>query len=173
MRVREKKERKGATEYIGAKLTHILNLVQVTDAQDLPPVWEALARASKHQQLLVLQRAFDTTAEEMGLCPPTIATPSLLKLVLALGFRMESRDDLVTGLHPLCSWTAHGHGPQVPLLISGPLRYGGLQDRDPFFRRCGDPIGTRRNDTSSKFLNGPRAVDENTVDCWNLSWHGP
>ena len=78
----------------------MLNLVQVIDAQDLPPVWEALARASKHQQLLVLQRAFDGTAEEMGLHAPTIATPSLLKLVLALGFRMESRDDLTTGIHP-------------------------------------------------------------------------
>ena len=36
----------------------------------------------------------------MGLRTPTIATPSLLKLVLALGFRMESRDNLTTGLHP-------------------------------------------------------------------------
>ena len=36
----------------------------------------------------------------MGLCAPTIATPSLLKLVLALSFQMESRDDLTTGLHP-------------------------------------------------------------------------
>ena len=36
----------------------------------------------------------------MGLCAPTIATPSLLKLVLALGFRMESRDYLTTGIHP-------------------------------------------------------------------------
>ena len=78
----------------------MLNLVQVTAAQDLPPVWEARARASKHQHILVLQRAFDRTAEEMGLRAPTIATPSLLKLVLALGFRMESRDDLTIGLHP-------------------------------------------------------------------------
>ena len=71
-RVREGKERKGAAEYFGANLTHLLNLVQVADAQDLPPVWEALARASKHQQLLVLQRAFDGTAEEMGTgTPPT------------------------------------------------------------------------------------------------------
>ena len=36
----------------------------------------------------------------MGLRDPTIATPSLLKCVLALGFRMESRDNLTTGLHP-------------------------------------------------------------------------
>ena len=36
----------------------------------------------------------------MGLRAPTIATPSLLKMVLALGFRMESRDDPTMGLHP-------------------------------------------------------------------------
>ena len=62
-RVREKKERKGAAEYFGANLEHLLNLVQVTDDKDLPPpVWEALARTSKHQQLLVLQRAFEASA---------------------------------------------------------------------------------------------------------------
>ena len=72
--------------------------MQVTNAKD-PPVWEALARASKHQQLLVLQRAFNAASEDMGIRASTIATPSLLKLVLALGFRMESRDDLTTGLH--------------------------------------------------------------------------
>ena len=66
-------------------LTHLLNLVQVTDAKDLPPIWKSLARASKHQQFLVLQRALDGTAEEMGLRAPTIATLSLIKLVLALG----------------------------------------------------------------------------------------
>ena len=61
-RVRDKKDNKGATEYFGANLAHLLNLVQVTDAKELPPIWEALARASKHQKLLVLQRAFDTSA---------------------------------------------------------------------------------------------------------------
>ena len=48
----------------------------------------------------MLQWAFNGTAEEMGLCAPTIETPSLIKLVLALGFRMEIRDDLTTGIHP-------------------------------------------------------------------------
>ena len=57
-------------------------------------------RASENQQLLVLQRTFDMAAEDTGMRAPTIATPSLLKLVLALGFRMEIRDDLTTGLHP-------------------------------------------------------------------------
>ena len=35
-RVRERKERKGTAEYFGANLTHLLNLVQVTDEQDPP-----------------------------------------------------------------------------------------------------------------------------------------
>ena len=99
-RVWDKKENKGAAEYFSAKLAHLLNLVQVTDSKDLPPVWEALARDTKHLQLLVLQRAFDTAAEDMGMRAPTIATPYFLKLVLALGFKMESRDNLTTGLHP-------------------------------------------------------------------------
>ena len=47
----------------------------------------------------MLQRAFDAADEDMGLRAPTIATPSLLNLVLALGFQMEIRDDLTTGLH--------------------------------------------------------------------------
>ena len=81
-RIREKKDNKCAAEYFGANLAHLLNLVQVTDAK------------------YILQRAFNTAAEYMGLRTPTIATPSLLKLVLALGFRMESRDDLTMGLHP-------------------------------------------------------------------------
>ena len=36
----------------------------------------------------------------MGLRAPTIATPSLLKLVLVLGFSMESREYLTTVLNP-------------------------------------------------------------------------
>ena len=80
-------------------MAHLLNLAQVTDAKD-PPVWEALARASKHQQLLVLQQALDAAAEDMRIRTPTIETPSLLMLVLALGFWVESWDGLTTGFHP-------------------------------------------------------------------------
>ena len=98
--IHEKKYRKGAAEYFGANFAHLLNLVQVTNAKDIPPVWEALARASKHQQLLVLQRVFDAISEDMGLRAPTIEKPFLIILVLALGFWIESRDDLTTGLHP-------------------------------------------------------------------------
>ena len=96
----DRKDNKGVADYFGANLAHMLNLVQVRDKKDLPPVWEALVRATKHQKLLVLQRAFDTAVEIIGLRVPTTVTPSLLKLVLALGFRMESQDKLTTGLHP-------------------------------------------------------------------------
>ena len=48
----------------------------------------------------MLQRAFDSAAEDMELRASTIATPSLLKLVLMLRFRMESWDNLTTRLHP-------------------------------------------------------------------------
>ena len=53
-RVRYKKENKGAADYFGANLAHLINLVHVTDTKDLPPVWEALAQSTKHQKLLVL-----------------------------------------------------------------------------------------------------------------------
>ena len=94
-RVNETKEHKRAAEYFGANLTHLLNLVQVTDVQDLPPsVRPWLGTPNTNSS------AFDGTAEKIGLRAPTIAPPSLLKLVLALGLRMESRDDLTTGLYP-------------------------------------------------------------------------
>ena len=37
-RVRGGKENKGTADYFGANLAHLLNLVQVTDEKDLPPV---------------------------------------------------------------------------------------------------------------------------------------
>ena len=61
-RLREEKKHKGEAEYFSANLAQLLNLVQVNNAKDLPPVWEALARASKHHQLLVMQRDFVATA---------------------------------------------------------------------------------------------------------------
>ena len=99
-RFRKKKEHKGAVKYFDANLAHLLNLVQVTKAKDLPPHLGGPDEGLQNQQLLVLHRVFDAASEDMGLRAPTIATSSLLKFVLALGFRMESRDDLTTGLHP-------------------------------------------------------------------------
>ena len=64
----------------------------------------------------MLQRAFDAAAEDMGIRAPTIATPSLLKLVLVLGFWMENRDDLTTGLHP---FVLGQHTPTVCKFLRG------------------------------------------------------
>ena len=69
-RAREKKENKGVAELYGENLAHLLNLCQVSDAKDLPPVWPALAKASKAQQLLALQRVLNTTIERMGPAGP-------------------------------------------------------------------------------------------------------
>ena len=46
-RFKYKKYSNGAAENFGANLVHLLNLVQVTNSNDLPPVWEALAQASQ------------------------------------------------------------------------------------------------------------------------------
>ena len=48
----------------------------------------------------MLHRALDAAAKDRGLRAPTIVTPSLLMLFLALGYRMVSWDNLTTGLHP-------------------------------------------------------------------------
>ena len=81
----------------------------------------------KHQQLLVLQRAFDTAVEDMGMRAPTNTKPSLLKLVITLRFRMENRDNLTTGLHPffLVHHTAtvqkflRGQADRYTMVVSG------------------------------------------------------
>ena len=88
----------------------------------------------------MLQRAFDTAVEDMGLHALNIATPFLLKMVLALRFRMEIRDDPTTGLHPfvLGKHTAtvrkflHGQANRYAMVASrvdGLVRHGGLRRR--------------------------------------------
>ena len=51
-RVRDKTDNKGAAEYFGANLAHLLNLVQVTKSIYLTPIWEARARALKKPSTL-------------------------------------------------------------------------------------------------------------------------
>ena len=63
----------------------------------------------------------------MGMRVPTITTPYLLKLVFTLGFRIESWDNLTTGLHPfvLVQHTAtirnflRGQADQYAMVASG------------------------------------------------------
>ena len=65
-------------------------------------MWKALADSPKRQHLITLQRKIDDTAYRMSVCAPIIATPSLLKMVLALEFHLDHRDNLGTGLHQFC-----------------------------------------------------------------------
>ena len=82
-RVRDKKENKGAADYFGENLDRLLNLVQVIYSKDFPPVWEALAQATKHQQLLVLQRGttvLDDAEIGRASCSPIVLEPRLYQL---------------------------------------------------------------------------------------------
>ena len=115
-------------------------------------------RVSKHQQLLVLQRSFDTAAENIGLRAPTIVTPSLLKLVLALNFRMESQDDLTTGIH---LFVLGQHTATVRKFLRGQA------DHYAMVASGADAPSLAVNFTL-QLLRGPRAGDQYAVDCRNL-----
>ena len=58
--------------------------------------------APKRQQLTALQCAFDDTTWRLSSRALIIVTPSLLKITLTLGFYLDHRDNLGTGLHQVC-----------------------------------------------------------------------
>ena len=62
-------------------------------------MWKELARALKHKYLMTIQRALDNTARRLRIRAPISATAGMLKLTLSLGFRLDHRDNLCTGLH--------------------------------------------------------------------------
>ena len=52
----------------------------------------------KHQQLCVLQQAAVKACEDLKIRALIIVTPAILKLALGLGFCLDSRVELTTGL---------------------------------------------------------------------------
>ena len=68
----------------------------------LLPLWKALADATKLQHLTILQSAFDDTTRRLIICTPIIENPRLLNRTLALGFDINHRYYLRTGLHQFC-----------------------------------------------------------------------
>ena len=58
-----------------------------------------LARAPKRQHLTTLQRALNDTPRRLSARAPIVATPGLIKLTLDLGFRIDHRYNIGTGLH--------------------------------------------------------------------------
>ena len=94
-----KTEQKGAEEFFGTNLPHLLRLTQVEEVVRLNAVWAELTTASKSQQLLVLKRALNKAATDLSLRAPTVATPALLKMVLGLHFCLARKYDLSSGLH--------------------------------------------------------------------------
>ena len=53
----------------------------------------------RRQHLMTLQRALDDTTQCLSVQAPTLVTPGLIKITLALGCRLEHHDDLGSGLH--------------------------------------------------------------------------
>ena len=84
-------------------------------------------RATKHQQLLMLHRAFDMATEDMGLRALTIVTPSLLKLVLTNQVQYGDSGQPHYRTSPLRPRQAHIHGQEVPARPGGPILHGGLR----------------------------------------------
>ena len=62
-------------------------------------MWKELAAPPICQHLMTLQRALDNTTRRLNVQAPINATPELLKITLTIGFRLEHRDDLGSGLH--------------------------------------------------------------------------
>ena len=96
---RKADKEKGVLNLLGSNLTDLLRLGQVAAHEDTPPVWKELTMALKHQQLTTLQRAFNDTDCRRRVRATIIATPGLLKITLGIGFCLDQRDDLVTGLY--------------------------------------------------------------------------
>ena len=54
-------------------------------------MWKALADSPKHQQITTPQCTFDNTVQWLGVRALIIATPSLIKMDLTLGFHLNPR----------------------------------------------------------------------------------
>ena len=98
-RVIEQSKNKGVPYFMGNNLTFLLRLSHIYEHESLPPVWKALASATKYHQLTCLQWEFNNAARWLGACAPIVVTPGLFKMILALSFCLEHRDDLGTGIH--------------------------------------------------------------------------
>ncbi len=80
-----------------------MNVVQVHNELELPPLWHQWANASKQQEFSVLQELLDTYpcgAEAFYYLAPVIST-KLVQDLLSFTFMGGSQDDLKTGLQHL------------------------------------------------------------------------
>ena len=89
-------------DLLGTNLPCLLLLCQVAEHASLPPVWKLLTDAPKRQQLTTLQCTCDDTTQRLSVRAPIISTQSLLKMDLTLGFCIDHKNELVTGLHRFC-----------------------------------------------------------------------
>ena len=126
-RVQYKKENKGAAEYSGANLAHLLNLVQVTDSKYLPPNLVGPRAGPKAPATL-------SAAEGLrhGRIGHGVARPDHHNTLHAeTGTRAWVQDGKSGRPHhrtsPLRPWPAHGHSKEVPARPGIPILHGGLR----------------------------------------------
>ena len=100
-----KEDAKKATEHLPSTrwrgpLDQVLNLCQVNDELELPPVWHDMARAGAKRDRATIQYHFKAQANLRGLDANRvpICSPELSKDLGALTFEPESTDDLKSGL---------------------------------------------------------------------------
>ena len=98
---RQAVEEKGVPDLLGSNLTYLLLLRQVAAHEDLSTMWKELLGSPKCQHMMTLQKAFDNTAQRLSIRAPIGVPTGMLNLNLALGLRLEHRNDLGSGLHQL------------------------------------------------------------------------
>ena len=169
-RVRDKKDNKGATEYFGANLVHLLNLFQVTDAKE-PPHLGVPGEGLKQPATLS-----DAEGLQQGRGGYVAARPDHCDtLLVEAGAHTRIQDGEPGqpdhGASPLRPRAAYIYGPEVTAHPDGLICHGCLCHGRTFPGGHENPLGTQRRNLTAKLFNGARAVALDSVDCWDLIWH--
>jgi hypothetical protein len=80
----------------------LLRLCQVTNASDLPEMWQNLAAEPRRQDgIMTIQQAFNGTAQGLGMFGVQIPiTPDVVSKIRSVALEMSNPEDLTTGIHP-------------------------------------------------------------------------
>ncbi|MHA7856415.1 hypothetical protein [Marinobacter shengliensis] len=86
-------------EYFGPRLQVLLRLCQVQSAEQLPPVYSALAASKKKQERSILQHYVDEMTDQLNVFHKVIITPSLAKKLAQIEWPMDDDQNLDHGVH--------------------------------------------------------------------------
>ena len=93
-------ENKPPSDYFGGQIQNILRLTNVANEADLPAIWGELSNAPAKRHRGIIQKHVNEASDNLAGSLPLIVTPSHVKKVAALEFRMTNRESLETGMHP-------------------------------------------------------------------------